>query len=43
MIDHQFFWLGLPLEGAKGAQPPYVAVRLDSEKFVENLLDEFDV
>lgn len=30
MIDEKVLWLGLPLEGAKGVQPPYVAVRLRS-------------
>jgi hypothetical protein len=43
MIDHQLLWLGLPLEGVKGAHPPYIAVRLDSEKFAEHFLDELGI
>ncbi|OIJ22192.1 DNA helicase [Anaerobacillus alkalidiazotrophicus] len=38
LIDRQFLWLGLPLEAAKMSHPPYVAVRLDSNKFVEQFL-----
>ncbi|MDP4087395.1 MAG: AAA domain-containing protein [Bacillota bacterium] len=40
MIDRHILWLGLPLEGTKGVQPPYVAGRLDSEKIAEYFLGE---
>lgn len=40
IIDHHLLWLGQPLEGVRGAQPPFVAVRLDSEKIVEHFLKE---
>jgi hypothetical protein len=40
MVDQQFLWLGLPLEGAKEIQPPYVAVRLDSEKVCEYFIGQ---
>ncbi|MCT8138122.1 AAA family ATPase [Anaerobacillus sp. CMMVII] len=38
IIDQHVLWLGQPLEGAKQIRPPFVAARLDSEKFVERLL-----
>ncbi|OIJ16368.1 DNA helicase [Anaerobacillus alkalilacustris] len=38
LIDRQFLWLGLPFEASKMSHPPYVAVRLDSNKFVEQFL-----
>ena len=41
MIDRKLLWLGLPLEGAKEIQPPYVAARLDSEKVAEYLISQF--
>ncbi|MEH7302170.1 AAA domain-containing protein [Neobacillus drentensis] len=41
IIDQRFLWLGLPLEGLKGVRPPYIAVRLDSEKVSEYLLGQF--
>ncbi|WP_147533504.1 AAA domain-containing protein [Bacillus marasmi] len=37
MLDEKVLWLGIPLEGAKGIQPPYVAVRLNSSKVCEYL------
>ncbi|WP_462412869.1 DEAD/DEAH box helicase [Neobacillus sp. Marseille-QA0830] len=40
MIDEKVLWLGLPLEGARGVQPPYVAVRLSSSKICEYLLKQ---
>lgn len=40
MIDEKVLWLGLPLEGAKGIRPPYVAARLDSSKVCEYLLKQ---
>jgi hypothetical protein len=43
LIDHHLLWLGLPLEGVNGVQPPYVAARLDSEKVAEYFLGEFQV
>lgn len=41
MIDEQILWLGLPFEGMKGVQPPFVAVRLISERICEYLADQF--
>ncbi|MEH7180419.1 DEAD/DEAH box helicase [Neobacillus vireti] len=41
MIDQQILWLGQPLERGKGIQPPYIAVRLDSEKICEYLNEQF--
>ena len=38
LIDTQLFWLGLPLEGARGVQPPYVSARLDSRSICELVL-----
>lgn len=40
MIDAKVLWLGLPLEGAKGVHPPYVAVRLSSSIVCEYLLKQ---
>ncbi|MDP4085509.1 MAG: AAA domain-containing protein [Bacillota bacterium] len=40
IIDDHLLWLGLPLEGLLGADPPYVAVRLDSEKVTNYLKKE---
>lgn len=40
IIDEKILWLGLPLEGARGVQPPYVAVRLRSRKVCEYLLKQ---
>ncbi|NMD69321.1 AAA family ATPase [Bacillus sp. DNRA2] len=40
MLDEKVLWLGLPLEGAKGTKPPYVAVRLSSSKICEYLLKQ---
>ncbi|EKN65435.1 putative DNA helicase [Neobacillus bataviensis LMG 21833] len=41
IIDQRLLWLGLPIEGAKGIQPPYIAARLDSEKVSEHFLGQF--
>ncbi|MDQ0201382.1 AAA domain-containing protein [Neobacillus ginsengisoli] len=41
IIDRQLFWLGLPLEGAIGVKPPFVAARLDSEKVADYFLGQF--
>jgi hypothetical protein len=43
MIDQRLLWLGLPLEGAKRIQPPYVAARLDSKNVAEYFLGELTV
>jgi hypothetical protein len=43
MIDRRLLWLGLPLEGAKRIQPPYVAARLDSKNVAEYFLGELTV
>jgi hypothetical protein len=40
IIDEKVLWLGLPLEGARGVQPPYVAARLSSRKVCEYLLKQ---
>ncbi|MCR2823548.1 AAA domain-containing protein [Lederbergia panacisoli] len=40
IIDEKVLWLGLPLEGARGVQPPYVAARLISSKMCEYLLKQ---
>ncbi|MEH7121257.1 AAA domain-containing protein [Neobacillus vireti] len=41
IIDEQVLWLGLPVEGSKDIKPPYVAVRLKSEKVSDYLLSQF--
>lgn len=41
LIDEQVLWLGLPLEAAKGVRPPYIAVRLHSERMCEYLIGQF--
>ena len=40
IIDEKILWLGLPLEGARGVQPPYVAARLCSSQVCEYLLKQ---
>lgn len=40
IIDGKVLWLGLPLEGAIGVRPPYVAARLHSAKMCEYLLKQ---
>ncbi|MCM3728207.1 AAA domain-containing protein [Neobacillus cucumis] len=40
IIDEALLWLGLPLEGAKEIQPPYVAARLESVKVSNYLLNQ---
>jgi len=40
IIDEALLWLGLPLEGAKEIQPPYVAARLESVKVSNYLLSQ---
>ena len=40
IIDEKVLWLGLPLEGASGIRPPYVAARLSSGKVCEYLLKQ---
>jgi hypothetical protein len=43
MMDRRLLWLGLPLEGSKRIQPPYVAARLDSKNVAEYFLGELTV
>lgn len=43
VIDKHSFWLGLPLEGANRAQPPYVAARVESKKFIEQFLGQIPI
>lgn len=40
IIDEKVLWLGLPLEGAREVQPPYVAARLISSQVCEYLLKQ---
>lgn len=40
MIDDKVLWLGLPLEGARGVHPPYVAARLISSQVCEYVLKQ---
>ncbi|MEH7525775.1 AAA domain-containing protein [Bacillus sp. JJ1503] len=40
IIDGKVLWLGLPLEGARGVEPPYVAARLRSSNVCEYLLKQ---
>jgi hypothetical protein len=40
MIDQRLLWLGLPLEGMTGVQPPNIAARLTSVKICEYLLNQ---
>jgi hypothetical protein len=40
MLDEKVLWLGLPLEGARGIRPPYVAARLNSGRVCEYLLKQ---
>lgn len=40
IIDEEILWLGLPLEGARGVQPPYVAARLRSSKVCDYLIKQ---
>lgn len=40
IIDEKVLWLGLPLEGSREVQPPYVAARLSSSKVCEYLLKQ---
>lgn len=40
IIDDKVLWLGLPLEGAREIQPPYVATRLISSQVCEYLLKQ---
>ncbi len=41
IIDAKILWLGLPFEGESHVQPPYIAVRLDSEMVSEYFLGQF--
>ncbi|WP_209124922.1 AAA domain-containing protein [Alkalihalobacillus sp. BA299] len=43
IIDQRYLWLGLPLEAMKQVQPPHVALRLDSEPFVQHFLSQLPV
>ena len=39
MIDTKILWLGQPLEGVRGIQPPYIAARLHCRRICEYLVD----
>nr|WP_263326577.1 AAA domain-containing protein [Neobacillus sp. Marseille-Q6967] len=41
IIDSQILWLGMPLEAVIGTLPPHIAVRLDSERAAEYLIEQF--
>ena len=41
IIDQRLLWLGLPFEAAGGVQPPFIAVRLHSQKVSESFLSQF--
>ncbi|MFN7249760.1 MAG: AAA domain-containing protein [Anaerobacillus sp.] len=43
IVDDDIFWLGLPLEGARNSYPPFVAARLESEKFVTQFLTQLPI
>ena len=40
MIDGRLLWLGLPLEGARGVLPPFVAARLVSRMICDYILGQ---
>lgn len=40
IIDKRLCWLGIPLEGARQVQPPYVAARLESKTMSEYILGQ---
>ena len=40
MIDTKIIWLGLPLEGVRKIQPPYIAARLNSTMICEQVLGQ---
>ena len=40
VIDQKYVWLGVPIEASNRAQPPYVAARLESGAFAEQLLNQ---
>ncbi|WP_040208917.1 AAA domain-containing protein [Neobacillus jeddahensis] len=41
VIDKQIIWLGHPLEGSSAVRPPFIAVRLQSEKVSDYLVGQF--
>ncbi|MDQ6598542.1 AAA domain-containing protein [Bacillus salipaludis] len=43
ILDERILWLGVPFEGAIEARPPFVAARVDSDKLVNYLLDQFQI
>ncbi|KKK37743.1 DNA helicase [Mesobacillus campisalis] len=40
IIDEKILWLGLPLEGASGVEPPFVSARLASKNVCEYMLGQ---
>ncbi|MGM0876915.1 MAG: DEAD/DEAH box helicase [Bacillota bacterium] len=40
IIDHQYLWLGLPVEATVNVRPPYVAARLSSKVVIEYFLSQ---
>jgi hypothetical protein len=40
MIDTKILWLGQPLKGVRGIQPPYIAARLDCRRICEYLVTQ---
>ena len=43
MVDYRLLWLGFPLEGTTGVQPPYIAARLHSERICEYLISQLKI
>ena len=39
-IDRRYLWLGIPIEANRNVDPPYVAVRLESEETVNYILQQ---
>lgn len=40
ILDQKYLWLGMPYELAEHVNPPYVAVRVFSEKLIEYVFDQ---
>lgn len=40
MVDNKIFWLGVPYEAANGTLPPYISVRVQSERLCTYFLSQ---
>jgi hypothetical protein len=40
MVDNKIFWLGVPYEAANGTLPPYISVRVHSERLCTYFLSQ---